>query len=235
MMRVYTKPRHQRAGFKTITLDTFDGDLQSTYVAEQTSDYRIQNNSAVGYLLYVGVNGPPDFNKEAAYFSPTLPINLSWPLPDATTQVLYVVPRYRDSFGCISQNSNPKIITLTPTGRLKVALPTPESVGAYPRANGNILVMGQYPSFSIDEDAADKVTIWVSASEIDLNSAYTSRQNLTGSPWSILYGSYSPGTYNVAVRYYRSTDGAQSPVVMTTVTFPTIPDMLTPVFTENIT
>lgn len=211
-----------------------DGAVPINYETEQSGEYRIQNSAAAGYLIYIGVNAMPDFTQPAASFSASLPITIAWPLPGSGIQSLYIVPRYRDSYGCISQNSHPWIIKIDPSGKLLGPLPTPESVYAAPKSNGNIMVTGQYPTQDLEDDPADKVRIWVSTGTIDITATHTYQDNRTGSPWAIAYGSYAPGTYNVAVAYYRTLDGAMSTPVYTTVTFPEIPG-ISAIFTENIT
>lgn len=212
------------------------GAVPVEYVTDQSGEYRIQNNSAAGYLLFIGVNGPPNFDLPAYSFSPTVPLNVAWPLPGSGIQNLFIVPRLRDTWGCVSQNSHPWIIRLSPTGELLAPLPLPESVRAYPRPNGNINVIGQYPTFAFDRDPADKVRVWVdTVSPPSTAGTATHEGNVTGSPWSVSFGSYGPGTYYVAVAYYRTADGALSSFVYDTVVFPELPDSPQAVFTENIT
>lgn len=205
------------------------------YITEQTGEYRIQNNAAVGYLVYIGVNGPPDFNQPASSFSASLPIVIAWPLPGSGIQSLYIVPRYRDTYGCISQNTHPWVIRLSPSGEVLAPLPAPQSIAAYPRGSGAINVIGQYPSYQIDSNVADKIRVWVSTGVPDPTTVATHEGSFTGTPWSVGFGSYGPGTYNLVVAYYRTVDGSLSPLVSTTVTFPDLPSAPTPVFTENIT
>lgn len=206
-----------------------------SYTTDQTGQYRIQNNSAAGYLIWIGINGMPDLTKAPDAFSASLPITISQPLPGSGIQSLYVVPRYRDSYGCVSQNSHPWIIYLSPSGEVFAPLPTPQSIAAYPRANGNINIIGQYPSYVIDSHVAGKVRVWVSTGTPDPTTAPTFEGGALTQSWSIGFGNYSPGTYNLVMCYYRTSDGAISPLVSATVIFPDLPTAPTPLFTENIT
>ena len=205
------------------------------YITEQNGEYRIQKNAVVGWLVYIGVNSPPDFSQSAYAFSAALPVTVAYPLPVSGIVTLQVAVRYRNSYGCISQNSRPRIFRLTPTGQMLADLPMPQGVVVVTRTNGNIRVFGQLPSFEIDTDSADKVRVWVSTSEVSLMDAYTHQGNRVGSPWEVSFGTYSPGTYNVAVAYYRTSDGVTSPPYYTTITFPEIPGSVSAVPSENIT
>lgn len=198
--------------------------------------YRIQNNDAEGFLLYVGVNALPNFDQPANAFSVTLPLTLAWPLPGSEIVTLNVVARYRDSYGLISKNSYPTVIRLSPSGEVLLTIPIPVSVYAFPRANGNIKVMASYPTRGFERDPADKMKIWVATSGVpNVNVGADYVQSITNDIVVAEFGTYTPGTYNIAVAFFRTVDSALSTPVYMTVTFPELPGPLEAVLTDNIT
>lgn len=213
----------------------FEREVLHEYTTEQHGYYRIQNINARGYLLYVGINGFPDLTKPEQGFSATLPLSLNWPLPGSENQTLFVVPRYRDSYGCVSQNSYPKVIVLSPSGEVFPPLPTPQSLFATPKSNMNLSVMGLYPEYDISEHPGDRVRIWVGTSPPDTSLPHTYQGPLSGPSFAIDFGSYSVGLYYLVVAFYRTADSALSGFATTTVTVPPIPNDPEAVFTENVT
>lgn len=213
-----------------------DGPVPVAFEVGSKGQYRIQNTSAEGFLLYVGVNGPPDFDQPAASFSSTLPLTLNWPLPGTGIVTLHVVARYRDSWGCISQNRHATLIKLSPSGQVLLPLPTPLQVVAYPRPSTSIGMRASYPTRTFEPDPADKLKVWVSASgPPDINVGATNTTNITNDNIVTEFGTYSPGTYYVAVAFYRTVDQALSAAVYTTVEFPPLPGNPEAVFTDNVT
>jgi hypothetical protein len=220
--------------FRTINSPNTDTILD--FNLGETGEYRIQNSSAEGYLIYVGANGPPDFDAAPALFSATLPANLAWPLPGSGIQNLYVVPRFRDSYGCISQNSHPTIIVLSPSGEVYLPIPPPQNVVTAPQANGNLSVFCQYPTLTLEAHPANIVQVWVGTSlPIDTTVPATYQTAINGTNINAVFGAYAPGTYYLAVAFYRSIDGAQSSVVLDSVVMPAVPADPEAVFTENVT
>lgn len=228
------RPSHfkrQAAHYQVPATDIF----VTEYVTAQCGQYRIQNLAAEGYLIYVGVVTPPDFTQAASDFTASLPLVLSWPLPASGLETLYVVARYRDSYGCISQNSYPTIIVLSPTGRVFNPLPTPQEVIAYPQPNTNIAIAGQDPTYSMEDHPANKVNVWVDTVPPDTTTVPTYQGTLDANYFRVAFGTYAPGLYYVAVAFYRTSDSAQSGIVSTTVTMPDIPGAPSAVFTDNVT
>lgn len=205
------------------------------FTSNQRGQYRIQNLDAKGYLIYTAVNAVPDLLGEPADFSATLPLSVPITLPGEGIESLNVVARYRDSWGCVSQNSKPTIIMLDASGQLRLPVQPPINVRAYPKSGGKINVLADYPGLLVDVDPADYIRIWVAASIPNTNLTYTHQEAINSEAISVSFGSYSPGTYYVAVALYRSVDGAVSGSVLTTVVFPVIPGNPEAVFTENVT
>lgn len=200
-------------------------DAPVEYVGASDGQYRIANASAAGYLLYVGIGTPPDFSAAANAFSVTLPATLAMPLPGDGIATLYVVSRFRDSYGCISQNTNPTLLYLTPSGPIFAPVPPPTNVIALSKSNGNIGVYGQYPGLTFDVNPANMVYVWSSPTgppDTTIPPAYAA--SITTASFSIEFGSYTPGTTNyIAVALYRGTDSAKSAVVNLVVSVPSIP------------
>ena len=189
-------------------------DFFTTLVGE----YRIQNNSASGWLIYIGVDGPPDFEAEPAAFVTSLPAQIDYALGDYD---LYVVPRKRDSYGCVSQNQYPNILKLTLSGPIKDDIAEPQDVFVYPRHDAKMRVLAQYPTFEVEEDPADKLGVWVDLDpEID---PPTSLTTITNNHPGVDFGEFLPGTYTVRIAFKRSSDSRLSPIVERTLVMPEIP------------
>jgi hypothetical protein len=228
--------RRSKVNFRVFEIHCFglSADVPTLYSKGPSGQYRTQNNNAEGYLLWVGVDAMPDYSQAADAFSATIPLVLAWPLPAVVNEVLYIVPRYRDTWGCISQNLHPWIIELSPTGQVLAPIPAPTNVSAQPRTNGNIAVFFAYPTLTLERNPANMVRVWVDTVPPDTNDPPTYQQNVQTTPMVVAFGTYTPGLWYVSVALYRSLDSTTSPVVTTTVTFPDLPDALEPVYTDNV-
>jgi hypothetical protein len=235
-LEAYLPPRFTAPTFRVIQPDGTNPDAPLLYSMQPAGQYRIQNLSAQGYLLYVGVNAMPDFTQPASQFSATLPLALNWPLPGSQNVTLSVVPRLQDSWGCISQNSNPWTIVLTPTGLLNPPIAAPQNCFAGANPDASVSVGGQYPGFSTDTDPANMVYVWVSTSGPPSAIGPPSfMATLTQPLWSIQFGNYSPNTtVYIAVGLYRSSDGALSGIVQLEVSFPPLPTGPQAVFSSYV-
>jgi len=231
----FASTRFFKAGFAKLRQgDNHDFPLE--YQTAQVGQYRIQNNSAAGYLVYIGVNCIPDFTQPAQGFSASLPVNVAWPLPGSGLQSLYVVPRYRDTYGCISQNSYPWVIVLSPTGQIRNPVQAPINISGVALSSSAMLIAGEYPSLSLDQFPADTIRVWVSTTNPpDTSGVPTFQGTVLNTPFTITGGSFVPGTYYAAVSLYRTVDGVVSGPVVVTVVFPVIPNGPQAVFTADVT
>ncbi len=60
---------------------------------------KVANASVAGYVVYVGVNVPPDINQPPTAYSASLPITIGSPPPISGTNTLYVLVRSRNQYG----------------------------------------------------------------------------------------------------------------------------------------
>lgn len=207
----------------------------ANYLTKQSGVARIQNLSAIGYLVFVGDNALPDL--EAAPFTivASLPANIGWALPGAGTHVLSIVIRARDSWGLVSNNQNAYKLTLTPTGPIDNDIAAPTNVRVMPRPAGAIRILASYTPFDTDLPPADAMNVWVNTGAIDpLVDPPTYISTPISSQIGIEFGAFAPDDYNVAVALFRISDAFQSEAVLNTVTIPAIPDEPIPVFTGHV-
>lgn len=189
------------------------------YTTKQFGKSRIQNLSAVGYLVYIGVNQYPDLSLPPHTIQSTLPIVINYPTNGNT---LYVVVRYRNSFGLISNNIVPTIIT--PSGGSSPPI-GPTNIVIYAQPDSSILI-----NFNSPGSDADKVKVWVGVTlpniGVDTPAYFDAIDDVVN------FGTYSPGTYYVVIGLFRTTDAQLSPTVTKTITFDALPDNVTGVVTE---
>lgn len=207
-------------------------DAPTEFTTSQVGQYRIQNLSAVGYLVYVGIGIQPDFTADPFASSPTLPIIAPYPIPQQN-QSLYIVPRFCDSYGCISQNCRSFVLTLGQGVSTFGPIPAPQETSSS-SWSGGLLVTTQYPSYNIDAHPADTLYVWVSTSAPNTNLTPTFSAPITNSPITAIFGTYPAGTYNVAVAFFRSSDSMLSPIVQLVVVVSPVLSALQAVFTDSV-
>lgn len=178
--------------------------VPTIFSSVQSSRSRIQNLSAIGYLVYIGVNAPPDLSAPPYSVQTGLPITLPY-TPGSNT--LYVVVRSRNSYGLISNNQQPTII------------PTP----TLPPLTMTATVSDTALLVKITYVQADRVKVWVKATPPDIGVDTPAYDQLASQAFS--FGTFTPGTYFVVVGLFSGS--SLSSTLMTTVTFPTLPTSLT--------
>lgn len=184
------------------------------YTTDQIGKFRIQNAAAAGYLVYIGVDQMPNLAGNYDQFSTTLPISFGYALPGSGIEVLYVVVRYRNTFGLISQNVKPWILTLTPDGVVFNDLPAPQQVAVYPRQNGVLRILGRYPTFTVDNPPADQLKVWIATSPPNVETdPETATLNIISEQFMYDLGVFTPDTYYVVCGLYRKSDERLSPTV----------------------
>lgn len=198
----------------------------------EAGQYRTQRSDQAGYIAYVGVDAYPEIGELVTpdAFSATLPFSIGYALP-ISDETLYVVVRYRDSYGCVSQNQRPYIINLTPGGVDLHDLAAPANVKAFATANNGWRVLATYPTYELDTDPATHWKVWINDSvEPIVSDPVANTTAVSGASISIPFGSgYAAGDYYIAVALFRDDDSAYSPLVVVEVTMPENPDDLRPV------
>lgn len=197
----------------------------ATYTLEQSGISRIQNNAVAGYLAYVGVDALPDLAGTPDAFSATLPISIPQALPGSGTDVINVVLRHRDSYGCVSQNQYPYTIVLNTVGTLMNDVLAPEDVAAFVLMGGYLRLRARYPRIFVDENPADKLKIWAGVTmpdpDIDTPVAIV---DVTKELTVTEFGTFTPDTYIVLAGLFRTADSFLSEVVQLEVIIPDAPD-----------
>ncbi len=196
-----------------------------TYNTSQFGNYRVQNTAIEGYVVWVGSGTIPDLTLSPTAFATTLPINVVLTPPGSGTLTYYILTRYQDSYGLVSQNSNYTTITIDSSGGLILPpIPIPLGLIAVPIAGGKIRILAQYPGYSSDKFPATLWQVFLGTVAPDpsvdpvVYSVAVSGPILTAN-----LGSYAPGLYYVAVVLFRNTDSMQSPALTGTVTVPAPP------------
>jgi hypothetical protein len=199
--------------------------------SSQVGAYRVQNQIE-GWLLYLGLNGPPDLTQPPAAFSASLPfsVNLT-PPPIGTLWTYYAVVRRQDLYGLQSQNQfTISTITIDSTGGLyEPPIPAPQNLVLYPRAGGNIIVQCVYPTANTDQFPATSWLIWIDVVVPNPLNPPSYSVAVSGRILNTTIGPFAPGTYFVMVGLVRASDGALSSTIYSQVTIPQNPTEVTAV------
>lgn len=201
-------------------------------VGSEFGQSRVQNLALVGYTVYVGNGSLPNLSLPPTAFSATLPINIPTAPPGVGTATYYVIVRKRDAYGLESQNQQALTITIDSSGNtIYPPIAIPQGVGASVFVDSYIGVRGIYPNVNVDQHPADVWRIWINT--VPINPAVdTPTGTVSVGSEGLLFKSaspYAPGTYNIAVALYRTSDGAQSPAVFMTLVVPVNPLQPNPV------
>lgn len=142
----------------------------------------------------------------------------------APNEDVYVVVRKRDQYGLVSQNQRATHFILTPTGRLRLPIPTPRALNVILKNVGKIIIGATYATAKTDLDPADFWAVWVRRND----PADTSTPPSLWLPvLSInMLKEYYPlvsGSYYVTVGLYRSVDSSWSDFITTSVMIPYAP------------
>ena len=207
------------------------GTPTSCEVASQ-GGHRVANDIA-GYNVYVGVDALPDLTGDPTQFSATLPFNVNVVAPLSGERTFYVVVRRQNQYGLESQNQYAKTITIDSAGLLVLPpLLAPAGLRLIPLPGGYVRVQSTYPNFTADEYPANEWRVWVGSSAPSTGGA----PSLTATASTMLsgtLGSYSPGTYHVAVALRRNADAFLSPELRGTFTIPDAPTVPLPVLSGD--
>jgi len=123
--------------------------------------YRVENEELVGYRLYLGIDGAPDFTQEAhAVFT-----GESYEIDGISEDAEYhVVVRARNKYGLESQNTKAEIL------RFGATKPTaPELLKVGNDANGNPVISGIYNAIPDKQDRADTFLVYLDSTGAEPN------------------------------------------------------------------
>lgn len=201
--------------------------INNNFSIDREGWYRIQGTA--GYNCYVGQDALPDFTLPPTAFSAALPFNVAQALPTAGTKLVYVAVRKVNSYGLESQNVKPTIIRLTSAGALLHPILAPAAVLVIPNSATAATVLAQYANYATDLNKATLWKGWVSLSLIDITTAPTFTQAVSGQNLSKSLSGLSAGTWNIALALFRATDSNQSPLLEDTFVIPTTPPEPVPV------
>lgn len=179
------------------------------------------------YELFVGANGPPNFDANPTAVSQTLPF--SWvPTPPATgLKVLHVVVRQRNKYGLASFNLMERVLTINSAGVEDLGpLTAPSGVAVYDGATGYLNVLATYTGED-DANPADTWEIYVGTDGVEPSpgvsaAAYTATMSFgfgRAGLNKLALGPYTAGaTVRVIVTAKRASDSrrASAAVVMFT-------------------
>lgn len=119
------------------------------------------------YELFVGENGPPNFDQNPTAVSQTLPFSWAPTPPASGLKVLHVVVRQRNKYGLASFNLMQRVLTIDSAGVEDLGpLTAPTGVAIYDGASGYVNVLGAYGG----DDDANPATAWeifVSTTTVD--------------------------------------------------------------------
>jgi hypothetical protein len=205
--------------------------IYNTVGAAECGIFRVQNNSLVGYNVYVGVNALPDLSQPPAAFSATLPISIPETPPGSGTKSFYVIVRAQDSYGLESQNQYPTVITISSSGGLLLpAIPAPQNLSVFARPNGYFKVRVTYSTANTDEYPATAWKVWAGTTLPNpLVDTPVVAVAVEGIPMIVSIGPFSANTYYVMVGLSRAADGASSPTIYTTAVLSPTPNKPIPV------
>ena len=207
--------------------------LFSSSGAAWIGQFRVQRLDLEGYVVYVGVDALPDLGPLAtpAAFSQTLPIELAHALPGSGEEDVNVVVRYRDSYGVVSQNQRPMVVTLDPDGWVLPDLPAPVDLAAYAQAGGAFKVLATYPNFSLESYPADKWRIYIEPIQPVVGTHAPAAEVTVTDENLFRYvdNDYAAGLWYIMVTLYRAIDTSEGPGTTVQVTMPENPLQVLPV------
>lgn len=193
--------------------------------------YRIQNNAAAGYTVYVGEDALPDLNLAPTAFSTTLPVNVAITPPGVGTKTLYVVARKRNSYGLESGNQYPEVFKIDTVGNLvRNTPPTPSGVEAVSIGFDKIRVLAAYPSLTLEADPATKWRLWIGSTPPNVGvDPVTLEADVAGDTIMFDASTYAAGTWHIALLLFRAVDSMSGIPATTTCVIAAAPTEPTPV------
>jgi hypothetical protein len=213
-------------GVATVTVSGADpaGHLVQRIVSDVSGSYRFflhstqdavgrcrVANDVGGYVLYVGIDAEPDLTAPPQAYGVSLPISFPVSTPPTGTRAFHLLVRLRDSYGLESGNQRSRIVTIDSSGNL--VLPDfgpPADLIVSATEGPSIRVRATYPTFSLDEEPADRWRVWVKSTvpdpvtdspDVDFDVSFHFVKDLPGP--------YATGTWHVLVGLKRSTDGRE--------------------------
>lgn len=204
-------------GNRTGKLSIGSTNLANTYRGKRVGVCRVARDIA-GWIAFVGDGVLPDLDAAPFVYSATLPFDvpLSSFFPVSGTKNVFVTVRYRDQYGLESQNQRTTQYILTPTGLLRLPVPTPTALSVLLKNVGKIIIQANYTTANVDQDPATYWAVWVQRnSPADTSTPADLWMPVKGIRISPEYYPLESGQYYVTVGLFRLVDRQWSSFVTT--------------------